>query len=110
MRSIRALRAPLASACAAAAFTSLAAVPAAAAASDDNVTVQSTGTGQGTVKVAPYVKRAKPTHRVSLTDGRVFFVKSLEETESGYVLHTLEDEDIEVDGSEVEEIVKLGAD
>lgn len=86
--------------------TTLGAGPAIGAGSGD-ASAESTGGQQDSVKVVPYEKRAKPTHRVSLKDGRVFFVKKLDETDSGYVLHTLENEDIEVDESEVEEIVDL---
>lgn len=57
--------------------------------------------------VVPYQKRPAPSYRVSLTDGRLFFLTSLEETDTGYVLHTLEGEVIKVDRSEVEKIVKL---
>lgn len=57
--------------------------------------------------VVPYKTRPAPTHRVSLRDDRVFFVKKLEQTENGFVLHTLEDEVIEVEQSNVAEIVEF---
>lgn len=57
--------------------------------------------------VEPYKTRPAPSHRVSLHDDRVFFLKKLEETGSGFVLHTMEDETIEVDQSEIAEIVEL---
>ncbi|MGA8259717.1 MAG: hypothetical protein WB783_05830 [Arenicellales bacterium] len=57
--------------------------------------------------VVPYQKRPAPSYRISLTDGRLFFLTSLEETDTGYVLHTLEGEVIKVDKSQVEKIVKL---
>lgn len=60
-----------------------------------------------TATVVPYETRQAPSHRVSLRDDRVYFLKKLEETESGFVLHTMEDETIEVDRSEVAEILEL---
>jgi len=57
--------------------------------------------------VTPYETRPAPSHRVSLHDDRVYFVKQLEETGNGFVLHTLEGETIEVDRSEVAEIVQF---
>lgn len=57
--------------------------------------------------VVPYESRPAPTHRVSLRDDRVFFVKKLEKTDNGFVLHTLEDEVIEVEQTDVAEIVEL---
>lgn len=60
-----------------------------------------------TATVVPYETRQAPSHRVSLRDDRVYFLKKLEETENGFVLHTMEDETIEVDRSEVAEILEL---
>jgi hypothetical protein len=57
--------------------------------------------------VVPYKSRPAPSHRVSLRDDRVYFVKELEETDDGYVLHTLEDEIIEVERANVAEIVEF---
>lgn len=57
--------------------------------------------------VVPYETRAAPSHRVSLRDDRVYFLKKLEETEGGFVLHTMEDETIEVEQSDVTEIVEF---
>lgn len=57
--------------------------------------------------VVPYKTRQAPSHRVSLRDDRVFFLKKLEETDGGFVLHTMEDETIEVEQSEVAEIVEF---
>jgi len=62
---------------------------------------------QNKVTVEPYKSRPAPSYRVSLKDGRLFFLTKLDETDSGYVLHTLEGEDIEVDESEVDNIVEL---
>lgn len=62
------------------------------------------------VTVTPYETRPAPSHRVSLHDDRVFFLKKLEETDDGFVLHTMEDEVIEVERSEVAEIVELETD
>lgn len=55
----------------------------------------------------PYKSRPAPSYRISLKDGRLFFLTGLDRTDSGYVLHTLEGEDIQVDESQVEEIVEL---
>jgi hypothetical protein len=60
--------------------------------------------------VVPYKTRPAPSHRVSLRDDRVYFVSELEVTDNGFVLHTLEGETIEVDESEVGEIVEFQAD
>ena len=57
--------------------------------------------------VVPYKTRPAPTHRVSLRDDRVYFLKKLERTENGFILHTLEDEIIEVERSNVAEIVEF---
>lgn len=62
------------------------------------------------VTVTPYETRPAPSHRVSLHDDRVYFLKKLEETDDGFVLHTMEDEVIEVERSEVAEIVELETD
>lgn len=62
---------------------------------------------QDTVTVVPYKSRGTPSHRVSLHDGRVFFLKELEETESGFILHTMEEETIEVQRDEVAEVVEF---
>lgn len=59
------------------------------------------------ITVVPYTTRQAPSHRVSLRDDRVYFLKRLEETENGFVLHTMEDETIEVEQSEVAEIVEF---
>lgn len=59
------------------------------------------------VTVTPYETRPAPSHRVSLHDDRVFFLKKLQETDDGFVLHTMEDETIEVDQSEIAEILEL---
>lgn len=60
--------------------------------------------------VVPYATRPPPSHRVSLRDDRVYFLKKLEETDGGYVLHTMEGETIEVEPSQIEEIVEFEAD
>lgn len=76
----------------------------------DDAGTAATGAGQKQqqkVTVEPYKARPAPSYRVSLKDGRLFFLTKLDETGSGYVLHTLEGEDIEVDKSEVENIVDL---
>ncbi len=65
---------------------------------------------QDKVVVEPYKTRPAPSHRVSLHDDRVFFLKKLEETGDGFVLHTMEDEVIEVERSEVTEIVEFETD
>jgi len=59
------------------------------------------------VIVEPYETRPNPTHEVSLHDGRVYFLRKLEETEDGYILHTIEKETIEVRDEEVAQIKKL---
>ncbi|HSH43887.1 MAG TPA: hypothetical protein VK973_17325 [Arenicellales bacterium] len=60
--------------------------------------------------VVPYETRPAPSHRISLNDGRVYFVSEIETTDNGFVLHTLEGETIDVDESEVAEIVEFEAD
>lgn len=62
---------------------------------------------QDKITVVPYKTRSAPSHQVSLRDGRVFFLTELEETETGFVLHTMEDETIEVERDEVEKIVEF---
>lgn len=57
--------------------------------------------------VVPYETRPAPSHRVSLRDDRVYFLKKLEKTDNGFVLHTLEGETIEVEQSQVAEIVEF---
>lgn len=59
------------------------------------------------VMVVPYKTRQAPSHRVSLRDDRVYFLKRLEKTDNGFVLHTMEDETIEVEQSDVAEIVEF---
>lgn len=61
----------------------------------------------GKAVVVPYKTRPAPSHRVSLHDDRVFFLKKLEETDGGYVLHTMEDESIEVEDAEIAEIMEF---
>ena len=60
--------------------------------------------------VVPYQKRPAPTYRVSLKNGQLFFLTRLEQTDTGYVLHTSEGEVIKVDKSEIDKIVKLTKD
>jgi len=79
-----------------------------AADGEDQGAAQS-NTGASKAVVAPYESRPPPSHRVSLTDGRLFFLRKLEETDTGYVLHTMEKETIEVPASEVSEIVELNS-
>lgn len=57
--------------------------------------------------VVPYETRSRPTHRVDLRDDRVYFLKKLEQNGDMYVLHTLEDEVIEVEASEIAKIVEF---
>lgn len=57
--------------------------------------------------VVPYKTRPAPSHRVSLRDDRVYFLKKLEKTDGGFVLHTMEDETIEVEQSEIAEIIEF---
>lgn len=80
-----------------------------AAASGDTADSQEAGTASESDKavVVPYKTRQAPSHRVSLRDDRVFFLKRLEETDGGFVLHTMENETIEVEQSEVAEIVEF---
>lgn len=87
----------------------LAAAPGAAGASDDAADSQASEAESKPDKavVTPYKTRPAPSHRVSLRDGRVFFLKKLEETDGGFVLHTMEDETIEVEQSEMDEIVQF---
>lgn len=63
---------------------------------------------QDSVSVESYETRQDPTHEVSLHDDRVYFLKKLEETATGYILHTMEDEVIEVERDAVANIKKLG--
>lgn len=60
-----------------------------------------------TAVVVPYKTRPAPSHRVSLRDDRVYFLKKLEKTDAGFVLHTMEGETIEVEQSEITEIVEF---
>lgn len=60
--------------------------------------------------VVPYETRPPPSHRVSLTDDRIYFLKKLEKTDDGFVLHTMEGETIEVEPSLIEEIVEFKTD
>jgi len=57
--------------------------------------------------VVPYKTRPAPSHRVSLRDDRVYFLKKLEKTDDGFVLHTLEGETIEIEQSQIAEIVEF---
>jgi len=57
--------------------------------------------------VVPYKTRPAPTYRVDLHDDRVYFLNKLEEKDGKYVLHTLEGEVIEVEASDIAEIVEL---
>lgn len=86
----------------------LGAAPGTVAAGDETDSQQA-GSEQkaDTVTVVPYKTRQAPSHRVSLHDDRVYFLKKLEETETGFVLHTMEDETIEVEQSEVAEIMEF---
>lgn len=87
----------------------LAVLGAAPGAVADDTDSQQAGSEQkaDTATVVPYETRQAPSHRVSLHDDRVYFLKKLEETENGFVLHTMEDETIEVEQSEVAEIVEF---
>jgi hypothetical protein len=86
----------------------LATGPGAFAAGSDNETPEAESAGQqDKVMVVPYKSRPAPSHRVSLHDGRVFFLTRLEETETGFVLHTTEEETIEVRRDEVAEVVEF---
>lgn len=57
--------------------------------------------------VVPYETRPSPSHRVDLRDDRVYFLKKLEQNGDTYVLHTLEDEVIEVEASNIARIVEF---
>lgn len=60
--------------------------------------------------VVPYKTRPAPTHRVDLHDDRIYFLNKLEEKDGKYMLHTLEGEVIEVEASDIAEIVELKSD
>lgn len=78
-----------------------------ALAGDSEQSEQDAGKQQDSVTVESYETRPQPTHEVSLHDDRVYFVKELEETDTGYILHTLEDEVIEVEDDAVADIKEL---
>lgn len=79
-------------------------------AGDSSQSESSTDEQQNSVTVESYETRSQPTHEVSLHDDRVYFLKKLEETETGYVLHTMEDEVIEVERDAVADIKELDGD
>lgn len=79
-------------------------------AGDSSQSESSADKQQDSVSVESYETRPEPTHEVSLHDDRVYFLKKLGETETGYVLHTLEDEVIEVERDAVANIKELGGD
>lgn len=78
-----------------------------AAGSDNETAEAEDAKQQDKVMVVPYKSRPAPSHRVSLHDGRVFFLTRLEETDTGFVLHTMEEETIEVQRDAVAEVVEF---